>query len=126
MDASKLGRILKAMEEQDMPQMIISDPASIFYLTGKWIHPGERLLARYLNVNGNHKLVINELFPQEKDLGIELFWYNDIDDAVEMMMEFIQKSRPSGIDKVWTARFLVRLQELGGGSKFLKGSMMVD
>jgi len=126
MDTGKLSRILKAMEEQGMPQMIISDPAAIFYLTGKWIHSGERLLAMYLNVNGSHKLVINELFPQEEDLGTELFWYNDIQDAVELMTQFIEKDKPIGIDKTWPARFLLRLQELGGGSKFLNGSMIVD
>ena len=51
--------------------MIISDPVAIFYLTGKWIFPGERLLALYLNVNGNHQMIINKLFPQERDLGVE-------------------------------------------------------
>ena len=125
-DTNKLGRILKAMEEQGMPQMIISDPPSIYYLTGKWIHPGERMLALYLNVNGNHKLVINKLFPQEKDLGVELVWYDDIEDAVEILSKFVEKDKPIGIDKVWPARFLLRLQELGAGSKFLNGSLIVD
>jgi len=126
MDIGKLNRILDAMKEQNMSQMIISDPATIFYLTGKWIHPGERLLALYLNVNGKHKLMINELFPQEKDLGVEMVWYNDIHDGVKMMTEFIEKDKPIGIDKVWPARFLLRLQELGGGSEFYNGSMIVD
>ena len=45
MDQGKLSRIVAAMNEQDMPQMIISDPVSIFYLTGAWILPGERLIA---------------------------------------------------------------------------------
>ena len=114
------------MEEQGMPQMIISDPPTIYYLTGKWIHPGERMLALYLNVNGNHKLVINKLFPQEKDLGVELVWYDDVEDAVEILSKFVEKDKPIGIDKVWPARFLLRLQELGAGSKFLNGSMIVD
>jgi len=126
MDLGKLNRILKSMEEQAMPQMIISDPTAIFYLTGKWIHPGERLLALYLNVNGNHKLMINELFPQDKDLGVELVWYNDIQDGVEIMSRFVEKDKPIGIDKVWPSKFLLRLQELGGGSKFLNGSLIVD
>ncbi|HCR81806.1 MAG TPA: peptidase M24 family protein, partial [Lachnospiraceae bacterium] len=60
MDTGKLNRILEAMKEQDMPQMIIADPLTIFWLTGKMIVPGERLLALYLNVNGSHKLMINE------------------------------------------------------------------
>ena len=45
LDNSKLERIVAKMKEQDMPQMIISDPVSIFYLLGKWIIPGERMLA---------------------------------------------------------------------------------
>lgn len=126
MDQGKLNRILTKMEAQGMPQMIISDPPTIYYLTGKWIHPGERLLALYLNVNGNHKLVINKLFPQDKDLGVELVWYDDVEDAVEILSRFVEKDKPIGIDKVWPARFLLRLQELGAGSKFLNGSMIVD
>lgn len=126
MDTGKLNRILKAMEEKDMPQMIIADPLTIFWLTGKMIVPGERLLALYLNVNGNHKLMINELFPQEKDLGVELVWYNDVQDGVEILSQFVEKDKAIGIDKIWPARFLLRLQELGAGSKFMNGSMIVD
>ncbi len=114
------------MKEHEIPQMIISDPTAIFYLTGKWIIPGERLLALYLNVNGNHKIVINELFPQEEDLGVEIVWYNDIQDGVEILSKFVEKDKVIGIDKVWPSKFLLRLQELGGGSKFVNGSFVVD
>ena len=126
MDQTKVSRILEKMKEQGMPQMIISDPPAIYYLTGKWIHPGERLLALYLNVNGDHKLVINKLFPQEKDLGVELVWYDDVEDAVEILSRFVEKDKPIGIDKTWPARFLLRLQELKAGSEFRNGSLIVD
>lgn len=126
MDTGKLNRILKAMEEKEVPQMIISDPFAIYYLTGKKIAPGERLLALYLNINGNHRLVINELFPQEGDLGVELVWYNDVQDGVEILSRFVEKDKTIGIDKTWPAKFLLRLQELGGGSKFVNGSPIVD
>ncbi|ACA55742.1 aminopeptidase P family protein [Clostridium botulinum] len=126
MDINKLNRVLKSMKEHEIPQMIISDPTAIFYLTGKWIIPGERLLALYLNVNGNHKIVINELFPQEEDLGVEIVWYNDIQDGVEILSKFVEKDKAIGIDKVWPSKFLLRLQELGGGSKFVNGSFIVD
>ena len=126
MDQNKVARVLKSMEEHGIPQMIVSDPVAIFYLTGKWIAPGERLLALYLNVSGNHKLVINKLFPQEKDLGVELVWYDDIEDGVEILSRFVEKDKVMGIDKTWPARFLLRLQELGGGSKFVNGSPIID
>ena len=126
MDTNKLNRILKSMEEQNLTQMIIADPATIYYLTGKMIHPGERLLALYLNVNGDHKILINKLFPQDRDLGVEIVWYDDIEDGVEILSRYVEKDKPIGIDKIWPARFLLRLQELEAGSKFVNGSMIVD
>ena len=126
MDQGKVTRVLAAMKEQELTQMIVSDPVAIFYLTGKWIIPGERLLALYLNVSGDHKLVINKLFPQEKDLGVEIVWYDDVEDGVEILSRYVEKDKPMGIDKTWQARFLLRLQELGGGSRFVNASPIVD
>ncbi|MCR4956610.1 MAG: Xaa-Pro peptidase family protein [Lachnospiraceae bacterium] len=126
MNQGRLTRVLDSMKEQNIPQMIISDPLAIFYLTGKWIFPGERLLALYLNVNGNHKLVINKLFPQEKDLGVELVWYEDTQDGVEILSNYVEKDKVMGIDKIWPSKFLIRLMELGGGSKFVNGSPIID
>ncbi len=126
MNASRVSRILAAMKNQGLQQMIVSDPTAIFYLTGGWIHPGERLLALLLNENGNHKLVINELFPQEKDLGVDLVWYNDIQDGVVFLSELIDNTAPIGIDKTWPAKFLLRLQELKPENKYVNGSLIVD
>ena len=75
MDQNKVARVLKSMEENGVPQMIVSDPVAIFYLTGRWIHPGERLLALYLNINGNHKFMINKLLQQEGDVGLDFIWF---------------------------------------------------
>ncbi|WP_130805884.1 M24 family metallopeptidase [Senegalia massiliensis] len=126
MNESRVNRVLKSMEENHIPQVIISDPTAIFYLTGKWIIPGERLLALYLNTNGNHKIVINELFPQEEDLGVDVVWYNDIQDGVEILSKYVEDNKVIGIDKTWPAKFLLRLQELKNDSKFINGSIIVD
>lgn len=126
MDSGKLKRILTEMEKQDMAQMIISSPSTIFYLTGEWIEPGERLLALYLNVNGDHKMIINRLFPQEKELGVDLVWYSDTEDAVEILSKFIVPGGKIGIDKSWPAMFLLRLQELCGNAEYVNGSKIVD
>lgn len=126
MNESRVNRVLKSMEENGIPQVIISDPNAIFYLTGKWIIPGERLLALYLNTNGNHKIVINELFPQEEDLGVDILWYNDIQDGVDILSKYVEDGEIIGIDKTWPSKFLLRLQELLTNSKFVNGSHIVD
>ena len=62
MDMQKLNAVLSAMDAENIPQIIISDPAVIFYLTGAWIHPGERLLVLYLNRDGSHKFLFFRCF----------------------------------------------------------------
>src|SRR5699024_10317960 len=66
------------------------------------------------------------LFPQERDLGVELVWYEDIEDAVELLSRYVDRDAVMGVDKNWPARFLLRLQELGGGSSFVNASWIVD
>lgn len=125
MDKDKLQSILHAMKTEGVSQMILTDPANIFYLTGKWIHPGERLLALYLNTAGETKLIINKLFPQSEDLGVELIWYDDTEDAIERLSQYV-KAGMVGIDKTWQAGFLLRLQELKKDCSYCNGSILVD
>lgn len=126
MNTERVKKVLKEMQERNVPQMLVSDPAAIFYLTGRWIHPGERMLALYLNLNGNNKLFINELFPVTEDLGVEKIWFNDTQDGVEIVSKYVEKDKPMGVDKNWPARFLLRLMELKGGSTFVNGSAILD
>ena len=76
MDREKLKRIYQKMEERNLSQMIITDPPAIFYLTGKWIHPGERMLALYISTKGKERFFVNRLFPIEEDLGVEIQYVN--------------------------------------------------
>ena len=122
----RLDKVLKIMEEKKIPQMLVSDPSAIFYLTGKWIHPGERMLALYINLEGNNKLFINELFPISEDLGVEKVWFNDTQNPVEILAGMVDKEKPMGIDKNWPAHFLIKLMQLKGGSTFVNGSEILD
>lgn len=126
MKTNRVNQVLQLMEKENVNQMLVSDPAAIFYLTGKWIHPGERLLSLYLNLDGNHRLFINELFPVYEDLGVEKIWFNDTQDGVKIIADYVDKSKPMGVDKNWPAKFLLRLMELGGGSTFVNGSEILD
>ena len=126
MDREKLKRIYKKMEERNLPQMIITDPPAIFYLTGKWIHPGERMLALYISTKGKEKFFVNRLFPIEEDLGVEIQYFDDTEDSVELLSQVVDKESPLGVDKTWPARFLLRLQELKAASSYVNGSVIVD
>lgn len=126
MNKLRLEKVNKAMEKANLKQMIVTDPVSIFYLTGKWIHPGERMLALYINLDGNNKLFINELFPVEEDLGVEKIWLNDNDDAVGILAKHLDKNSTLGVDKNWPARFLLGLMEKNAVPNYVNGSQIID
>lgn len=122
---SRVNLVIENMKKHGMKQTIISSTASIFYLTGEWIEPGERMLALYINENGNNKLFINELFPMEKDLGVELVIYNDTEDPVKKLAEVVEEG-VLGIDKEWPSHFLIRLMSKKENMEFKIGSPAVD
>lgn len=126
MNQVRLSKVLKLMKHQELEQILVSDPAAIFYLTGKWIHPGERLLCLLIKANGENKLFINELFPVTDDLGAEKIWYNDTQDGVEIIAEYTDSSQAIGVDKNWPSKFLLRLMELNGASAYVNGSVILD
>lgn len=126
MEKARLERLVRAMEEVKLKQLLVTDPPSIFYLTGKWIHPGERMLALYINVEGNNKLFINELFPIEEDLGVDKIWFDDTDDPIKILVPYLDKNSTLGIDKNWPARYLLRLMEFNAVPGYVNGSDIVD
>lgn len=122
----RLNRILEEMKNNSIPQMIISSPAAIFYLTGKWIESGERMIVLYINIKGDRKLIINELFPVNEDLGLDLVWYRDIDDPIEILSQYTNSNEILGIDKTWPSHFLISLMDRKGATAFVNGSPIID
>lgn len=109
-----------------LSQMLVTESASVFYLTGKWIHPGERMLALYLSSSRPCCLVYNELFAFDEKLDVEKISYSDVQDGTAILASKIEKGTPLGIDKNWPAGFLLRLMELNPGASFVNASECVD
>lgn len=122
----RLNNVLTEMKQRDVPQLLISDPTTIFYLTGRWIHPGERILVLVLKESGDHTLVLNKLFPITEDLGVTLVYVDDVDDGVKVLLDYIDQEQVIGIDKNWPAHFLLRLMELTKSTNFMVGSEITD
>lgn len=121
---ARIDTVLSALGEMGLEQMIVSDPDSIWYLTGYYVFPFERLYALYLRRDGAHKLFLNRMFP-EPPAGWEAVWHTDTDDAIAILAEQVDKEKPMGIDKEWTARFLLPLMERNPG-RYVLASKCVD
>ena len=126
MNPNRLQSVLRGMADGGIPQMVVSDPAAIYYLTGKWIHPGQRMLALRLSCTGRHALFVNELFSVPEELGVEKIWINDNQDGVALLAGSLDSERTVGIDKSWPARFLLRLMEVRPSHRFVNASAILD
>lgn len=126
MENLRINKTIESMKKENLSQMIVTSTPAIFYLTGKKINAGERMVALYINTNGDKKFVVNKLFPLEAIEGIEYVWYDDIEDGVEVLSRFTDKNSILGIDKDWKAHFLIRLMELNGASSFVNSSPIID
>lgn len=126
MNQERLTKVLDKMSEKKVSQLVISDATTIFYLTGKMIHAGERMLALVIKEDGNHALVINKLFPITEDLGVKLVVIDDTDDAVAVLLEQLDASKTIGVDKNWPAHFLLSLMEKTNSTDFVNGSEITD
>jgi len=127
MYSARLEKAKEKMRVAGVNTLIVSDPVSVYYLTGLNVHPGERMYALLVEEKRTI-LFINRLFPVTAPEGIELQWYSDTDEPVAILADVLG-SAPAmtvGIDKNWPARFLLRLQELKPEATYRNGSMAVD
>lgn len=123
---TRLNRIIEGMKQQGLEQIVVTAPNSLYYLLGEMFHPGERMLALYIHKSGKHFLIVNELFPNAKTLDLEVIFYNDTEDPVEILKERLDLEGNFGVDKEWPSHFLVRLMKKVPALEIEIGSTVVD
>lgn len=114
------------MKANRLKQILVTDTPSIFYLTGRWIESGERLLVLLVKEKGRPILLVNELFPQKVSTDLEFVWTKDTTDAIGLLAEYILKDEVLGIDKNWPSGFLLKLMDLLPGAGFVNSSLLLD
>lgn len=126
MNKNRIDKVVANMKDANLDYLLISEPSSIDYLIDYVNHPGERMYVLMLASNGEHKLFLNKLFFVEADLGIEIIWHSDTDDATASIASQINDGVNIGVDKHWSANFLLSLMDKLPNAKFVNGSWCVD
>ena len=126
MYAKRFDAVIAKMCEKGIDQLVVAAPSSVFYLTGKKVRPGERLLALFLDTHGTRKFFVNELFCITEAPGLDLVTYNDTGDPIAIMAEMVNPAGTLGIEKTWPAHFLISLMERVPGTKIINGSSVID
>lgn len=126
MNKERIDGVVANMKEAGLDYLLISEPSSIDYLIDYVNNPGERMYVLMLGTKGDHKLFFNKLFFVDKDLGIDIVWHSDVDDATQTIVDNLKDVKKIGVDKHWSANFLLDLMEKLPDVKFVNGSKCVD
>lgn len=126
MKEERIYRVVKALKDMGVSQMLVTDPLSIYYMTDVMVYPGERFYGLLLKEDGNHVFFINRLFSIPEEVMFEKVWYSDTDAVMDMVAERVNKNAVLGVDKDLKARFLLPLVESGSAKGFLNTSLAVD
>ncbi len=121
----RLEHVIENMKQKHLSQIIVSSTASIYYLTDIWIEPFERLLALYIRDNGETVLFANEIFGLSPQDGMKLSTHTDCNNPVVQLAQTV-KAGEIGIDKFWSAKFLIGLMDLRKDIQPVNGSEPVD
>lgn len=125
MNQSRINRIVANMARENLSQILVTAPASVYYLTGVWVAPGERMLALLVKDDGSAVLYANRLFALKGNVDVPLVEFDDVDDCVAVLARDILPGR-IGIDKFWPSQFTIRLMEARGDIRPVLGSAPVD
>ena len=126
LEKERVEGALEKLEELGVEQMLICEPYAIYYFLGKMFYGGERFTALLIRKDGKHKMFLNRLFPTPEDLGIDIVWLEDTDNAPQIAVSYMQQGRMVGVDKELPAKFLLPIMEQMPHGKCINASLAID
>ena len=123
--ARRRQAVAAGMRRRGLDALIVSDPRSIWYLSGVWNEPFERMYVLLLGSSGSGILFANRLF-RVPELDMPLVWYSDADDAVALLAGSAALRGTVGVDGTWPSRFLLPLMRQRPDARFVPASSCVD
>ncbi len=125
METSRISRVTAGMKAAGLSQVLVTATTSVYYLTGFWVEPHERMLALYLDESGRAVLYGNEIFGLPSTPELPVVTHKDGEDPVAALAQTVRPG-PLGVDKFWYSKFLIGLMEHRPDVTPVHGSGPVD
>jgi len=117
---------MEHMKSKQIDQLIVSSPASLFYLTGHWVHPGKRFLALLLTSEGTCTYFANELFHLNESISCPVVRYSDNQDPLNFLMQHLADRATIGVDNSLCANLLLGMLQRLHHAKVVFAAECVD
>lgn len=125
MNQTRVLRVAEQMRRQGLSQILVTATASVYYLTGFWVEPHERMLALYLDTEGQAVLFANEIFGLPSTPELPIVTHKDEEDPVAALSTHVHPGA-LGVDKFWYSKFLIGLMAHRPDIHPVHGSAAVD
>lgn len=125
MREDRISNIVRNMRKVALDNIIISDPSTIFYLSGRFLMGGSRMLIMLINKDGAYNFFMNSLQNDYADISKNIIWYSDSDNPIDVLSRELKGSKKIGIDKDWPSKFLIQLMKKVD-SNFVLSSSIID
>ena len=125
MNEKRIAKVIQNMRAHGLSQILVTGTANVYYLTGVWCEPFERMLALYLKDDGTMKLYANKMFALQGLTDVPMVEYKDTDDCIAVLAPDMAPGR-LGIDKTWHSHFTIRLMDARPDVRPILGSAPLD
>lgn len=85
MNHQRLQKVLDNMKQAGLHQLLVTETEPVYYLTGIWVSPMERMMALYIREDGKVTFFGNKLFAIAPQEGLEMVEHTDSDDPVAQL-----------------------------------------
>ena len=110
MNTQRISKVIENMKSHGLEQILVTGTANVYYLTGVWCEPFERMLALHVRANGEMKLYANRMFALQGLTDVPMVEYEDTDDCIAALAPDMLPGK-LGIDKTWHSHFTIRLMQ---------------
>ena len=125
MNTQRIEKVVRNMRACGLKQILVTSPANVYYLTGVWCEPYERMLALHVTDDGRMRLYANRMFALRGLTDVPMIEYDDTDDCVAVLAPDVQPGM-LGIDKTWPSHFTIRLMQARPDIRPALGSQPLD
>lgn len=124
--SNRIHNALTELAKDGFHQMVVTDPSTIYYLTGERVAPYERLWALFLTDQGDCTLFANRLFVLSDHPALPVIWHTDVEDPATQIASMVHHASPLGVDKNLKASILLSLMEQNAAISYHNTSYALD
>ncbi|WP_158289622.1 M24 family metallopeptidase [Paenibacillus flagellatus] len=107
---ARLRKLREMLERTEADAVVVASSANLYYFTGVWIDPHERLVALAVRRDGDPVLVSPDLHRGELGgVGLDALYWRDGDDAASLLAGALGAAGTVAVDEAWPSGHLLGL-----------------